>query len=165
MLEALGDLLAHNAYVADTTEKRLAARAYLQAARVVTDPEARAGYRQLAREALTLQTRDPASQVQLTIEEVEPQFDIELADAERWYAELKAKEAGWIASGADPEAEFDKLYTEEPTIGDEPTDAISRFWFDRHRTEVIVGSVLGVSVVVVISILLNLRRRRGRSRW
>lgn len=160
LLEVLGDLLWHDTYQGESTGKRLAARAYLKAAREVTNSEARAGYRQLADESLTLQTRDPASQVQLKVKEVEPQFEAELADAEKWYADLKAKELEWIASTADPEAEFDKLYTEDPTVADEPTDEISRFWIERHRTKLIGAAVVLIIGIAVVALRLGRRDRR-----
>jgi len=148
LLEALGDLLWLNSYVGETTGKRLAARAYLKASQRISDPDSRAGYRQLASDCLMLQSRDGVSQEQLTLQEVEFSFEQELRDAEQWYADLKAKEVGWIGSGADPETEFDKLYVEEPRVPDEPTVAFPRTWAQRNWYALLLVMGIGVAALV-----------------
>jgi hypothetical protein len=147
-------------YLGEKDAKRLAARAYLKAAAVVTTPEAKAGYERLARAALHLQTRDAFSTTELTPGELEAQFRTEQADADRWYADLKAKETGWIADGADPEAEFDRLYTEEPAIDDdEPFEELRRRAFDPAY---VVPSVVVTVIVLGLTTLVWWFARRAR---
>jgi tetratricopeptide (TPR) repeat protein len=147
LLETLGDLLS-DAY-RPSDGKRLAARAYLAASYVVADPAARTAYLNRAKFVLHLQTRHPATQEPLPLEELEVRFRDELKDSEQWYAELKAKELGWISSGANPETEFDKLYDREPRIDDEPTDTITRPWYQVHKSELIGWGLTGGIILVL----------------
>lgn len=114
LLEALGDLLVGPNSKFDA--KRLATRAFLQASFVSTDNETKKSYRELARAALNTQINGKNDQNQLALEALESDFNWELADAKEWYTELKSREIGWIKQGADPEKEFDLLYSKEPVI-------------------------------------------------
>ena len=61
LLEALGNLLATVPY-GDGDGTRLAARAYLKASYEAPEPAAKAAYRDIAREALRMQTAHPGTQ-------------------------------------------------------------------------------------------------------
>jgi len=67
--------------------------------------------------ALSLQIPESGESRSLTVEELEAQFAIELAEAEAWWGELRLNEAQWIASGEDVDARFAEVYYAEPTIG------------------------------------------------
>lgn len=116
LLEALGDVLVDVHHPSDA--KRLAARAYLKAAYQTEDESTQKAYRELAENALTSQTSDPYTTDLLRLRDVEEEFRIELADAERWYSELHQKELTWIRDGKDVDAEFDRLYVNDPTVID-----------------------------------------------
>jgi tetratricopeptide (TPR) repeat protein len=151
LLEALGDLLlmgeGHN--VEDA--KRLAARAYLKASYSVEDADAKEAYRKRAREALAMQRRGPNSEEPVRVEDVEASFRQELADAERWYAELHARERGWIESGQNPEAEFDKLYRDEPSVAS-PEDLGAELASGPGGVPLWAGMVLGIAVLAAVSL-------------
>jgi tetratricopeptide (TPR) repeat protein len=122
LLEALGDLLM--AQDEDTRSgdgnpadaKALAVRAYLLAARQTKDESAEA-YRNSAKSAACMQvvTRVGVE----AFPEIEKRLEVELADAQAWYDELAARERDWIDSGADVEAEYDRLYHSEPESPDD----------------------------------------------
>ncbi len=119
LLEALGCLLSppnnHDELMGDA--KQLAARAYLLAGYESPDEAARMSYRDLAQKALHMQTDgNTLDQVQMTLPELEAVFKKELAQGTAWYSDLRAKEAGWIRDGKDPEAEFQKLYDQDPQV-------------------------------------------------
>lgn len=101
--EALGDLLWSQGHL------RLATRAYLRAASVVEDDAAREAYQDLARQAIAMQTG-------VGYEAVLQSFRAELAEAQAWRAQLAADEAGWVASGQDPEAAYAARYHAAPRV-------------------------------------------------
>lgn len=117
LLEALGDLLLP-AYDREMDAKQLSARAYLKASIDADSESVKAGYRELAEAALGLQTGNRLATVgdQMPIEELEEDFSEELVQANQWYAKLKNQELSWIHENRDVDAEFDKLYTSEPSV-------------------------------------------------
>lgn len=143
LLEALGDLLRQEQVSFDDA-KRLATRCYLKASYAVKTDAEKQGYRMLANQALNMQT--PGSKVdrQLGLTELETEFAAELADADKWYADLKSKEIGWIRDGKDPEAEFDRLYTEEPTALDVAKEEESSGF------PLVIKIVIGAGMVVIL---------------
>jgi hypothetical protein len=110
VLKALASLMLPGLYgqMPEEDAKALAARALLKASYLTKDQGESAELRELADRAISLQT-DPSS-----IERLEPEFRKELDDANRWYEELRERELGWIAQGIDADAEFAKLYKQEP---------------------------------------------------
>ena len=106
LLEALGDLLSH---WRPEDGKRLAARAYLQAASK-SDGDAAGLYRQYATRALSMQTVEPRVTMPLKLTVLEQTFAAELQDAASWYEKLEADEAKWIAEGGDVDAKFMAKY-------------------------------------------------------
>jgi hypothetical protein len=130
LLEVLGNLLTDYDTHPETDAKLLAARAYLKASYEVPDGPQRHGYRKMAEKALSMQTPRRDQQGQITLEQVEPEFQKELEEGRSWYADLRGKELSWIRDGKDPEKEFDKLYDHEPEVSGmdtkEPMSAYQR---------------------------------------
>ena len=110
LLEALADVLTANGQFEETDARRLAARALLKASYEVEGEEATGRYRALAAEVLRMQTPDPTTMRSMELEELEPRFQEELAEARTWYDELVAREAAWIAAGEDVDARFAETY-------------------------------------------------------
>ncbi|MEZ6104956.1 MAG: hypothetical protein R3B96_02290 [Pirellulaceae bacterium] len=154
LLEALGDLLMAKGPSSDA--KRLAARAFLRAS-YETEGDAAAAYRALAQESLSMQTIHPRTQDELRLPELEREFRKELQAAERWYRELEQNERRWIERGLDPEAEYDKLYREDPTVGLAPIEGSTPG--RRRGLSPIVTSVLGAAFVFA---WIGFRWRRSR---
>jgi tetratricopeptide (TPR) repeat protein len=170
LLEALGDLLVGGPYGATEREgdaKRLAARAYLKASYETKDETAKKAYRNFAHEALQMQIRDPNTHESLRLEDLEGEFKRQLEDAEQWYFDLQGRELNWIRDGMNPEAEFDQLYTQEPTAAGEPSDDVeySRF---RYFLKNYPGGATAVGVILAALLLLTAfvvrRYRRARRR-
>lgn len=124
LLEALGFLLGAQELQETSDAKLLASRAFLMASWKAETPTAKEAYRALARSALHMQVPQ-GDKEDLTLEEVEQPFRRELADAESWYSDLRSKEIRWVRESDDPEAEFDKLYAEEPSVADSGGDPIT----------------------------------------
>jgi tetratricopeptide (TPR) repeat protein len=116
LLEALGTLLTFNENDPNKDAKLLACRAYLKASYEVSEETTKSSYRGMAHRALIFQTIPGSNHQQITLEMVEADFKKELAEANKWYAELRERELSWIREGKDPEAEFDKLYDVEPEV-------------------------------------------------
>ena len=153
LLEALGDLLAGER--PDNDAKRLAAMAYLKASYAVKEASAKNSYRNLAKETIDLQYADPVSGHVLSLEELEADFQKQLEEGEKWYADLKAKEIFWIESSLDPEKEFDALYTEEPAVlasgtysGEDESEG-SRFFSNRIVTWLKPYFILATALALV----------------
>lgn len=113
LLEALASLLLVGREQGDA--KRLAVRALLKASEE-TEGEVSAAYRELAADALDLQTIKPGNSQQIPLGQVADRFSQELQAAEEWYAELERDEKRWIEEGADPEAKFQEKYASEPEV-------------------------------------------------
>ena len=148
LLEALGDLLSHGR--PDVDAKRLASRAYLRASYEVRDPSAQQQFRALAEAAIHMQASH-------TLADLEAEFRGELADAETWFGELRNKEIKWIEEGKDVEAEFDCLYTLEPSVGGN--------WFDSALPFLLIG--VGILIVIIVAttvaVVFYLKRPARRS--
>ena len=113
LLEALASLLLVGREQGDA--KRLAVRALLKASEE-TKGEVSAAYRELAADALDLQTIKPGNSQQIPLAQVADRFSQELQAAEEWYAELERDEKRWIEEGADPEAKFQEKYASKPQV-------------------------------------------------
>jgi tetratricopeptide (TPR) repeat protein len=151
LLQALADILMIDRYggYPERDAKRLAARAVLKKGYSPSDRSFDPKVVEKVKEILSLQYRHGQTGETLTVDELTARFKEELTDAENWYAALRSMEVGWIKSGADPEAEFDKLYTEEPRIEDEPTDAYPRRWdWARNNWETILWGIAGALLVL-----------------
>jgi tetratricopeptide (TPR) repeat protein len=147
LLEVLGDLLISHSQP-DIDAKQLAARAFLQAANKSENDM----FRQFAERALGNQTVGDGTTKQLTLEELETTFKVELAEAAEWYEKLRGDELRWIREGLDPEAEFDRLYTEEPTMSGEIAPSDEYPGDPRHRAldRLILGLKIGGSIIALL---------------
>ncbi len=146
LLEALGDLLLEG--WGPDSSKQLAARSYLQASYVAQDKESSQAYRKAAEGALYLQVGKHGKETTVPKEvlvELEPEFQAELAQADKWYAAAKAKELALIKDGHKVESEFDRLSAQEPSVAE-----IDPVWFTRDMR------IMTVFVIVVTGMLLVL---------
>jgi tetratricopeptide (TPR) repeat protein len=114
LLEALGDVLMDMKEPGENANL-LAARAYLRAAGEVTDAQSKERFKMLARRAMSLRIDADKEFPQL-----ERDLEAEIRDAEKWYASLRKREIQWIKEGQNVEAEFDQLYTADPSIASPP---------------------------------------------
>jgi tetratricopeptide (TPR) repeat protein len=162
LLEALGVLLTHRLYDNQHDAKQLAARAFLRASYEVPEGPARVSYRQMAVAALFLQ-RSPNGQPpggQVSLEQVESDFQKELEEGRAWYADLRARELSWIRDGQDPEAEFDKLYDTEPEVSDlDPPAPLA----PNHRFRWLLLGLVGALVLVLAGLIGAALARRTRN--
>ena len=152
LLEVLGELLSSPRGLRLDDAKRLAARAYLRASDEVEDETARAAYRQRAVRALSMQTVSSGNWIQLQLSSLEATFRDELAQAENWFEEVHSHEIAWIAEGKDADAEFSRVYYQEPVVS---TSLWTRMLQSANPRYLIVGSV----IVLLFSIWWRIRRR------
>lgn len=107
LLEAFGDLSQASGKGGEGN--LISARAYLKASYECEDDAARETYREYAKDCLSMQ-------VDATLEGVERDLKKELADADLWYQAVRADELAWIAAGANPEEEFERKYSQDPSV-------------------------------------------------
>jgi tetratricopeptide (TPR) repeat protein len=157
LLEALGNLLTGYDTHPEIDAKLLAARAYLKASYEVPDGPQRHGYRKMAEDALSMQILRRDQKEQITLEQVEAEFQKELEEGRSWYAELHEKELSWIRDGKNPETEFDKLFDHEPEVSGMDT---------KHRMSAYqwMAIVTGLLAAGTILIFLGTFARRRVSR-
>jgi hypothetical protein len=148
VLEALGSLLvSHFRGSPESDAKALSTRAFLKASYSTKDSVLAAELRKAAEQAIHLQTG-------LTIETVEREFRRELDDANKWYEELRQRELGWIAAGVDVDAEFAKLYAQEPAVvqtrseGNLPHKGHERRSIQRILAVLIGGTIIGFASII-----------------
>ena len=158
LLEALGDLLHAGQYVVDK-EQRLSARAYLKASYEVTDSSIRAAFRERADDEVHSQSGE-------TLEGIEIDLKIEIAEADKWFAEVRAAEIEWIRTGKDPEAEFAKRFPEEPTVP-MPTERAAPISPERRLVRVFKQVAIASGALLLIAAIAvwkwtSARRRRQR---
>ncbi|MFO0850262.1 MAG: hypothetical protein U0871_17145 [Gemmataceae bacterium] len=164
LLDALGSLLADRPDKPDADAKRLAARAYLKASYEAKETDAVQKYRARAKEVLEMQSPRRDAYGQMALEDLEADFKRELVEAKAWYDELRQKEIGWVRDGADPDAEFAKLYAADPAVSappeyDGPTvDDIYK------RAILTAGAVVGLGLLGTLTLagVLIWRVYRGR---
>jgi hypothetical protein len=167
LLEALGNLLSRGVEENPRDDaKRLAARAYLKASYEVRDESARQNYRMMAMDVLRYQTIHPATEDPLPLEQLEGDFQKELADAQEWYARLRQDELTWIRESKNPEQEFDRLYQEEPTVASVPE--LEPWFFSTTRGRLTVAAsaavlaLLAVASLIVLVLVKIIRALRSR---
>ena len=115
LLEAVGDLLS--ASYGEATERNanwLAARAYLRASQAAKTEVARKAFRTLAQRVLESQGSNTDHAAKL--KDVEGQLKQEVADADRWYQQVRQDELAWIADGRNVDAAFTQKYYSEPKV-------------------------------------------------
>ncbi|MBX3414723.1 MAG: hypothetical protein KF708_18690 [Pirellulales bacterium] len=151
LLEALGSLLLEGHRSDDA--KFLAARAYLKASYESPDDPTRAAYREMAGQALSMQTQGALNR-EVSLAQVESDFQQELADADAWYTQLRDKELAWIRDGNNPEVEFDQLYAAET-----PAQVV-----DLQGSKTMLAALLGVVIFAALLFAWQLRRRSSSAR-
>ena len=151
LLEALGTLLVQEGFRPLVDAKLLAARAFLKASTEVSEESARLAYRAMATRALQMQVPHGGSPTEeVTLQQVEADFEQELAEARSWYAELRSRELSWIREGKNPEDEFDRLYYVAPEVsGMDVRDPLTREERWQRR-------LLGAGIVCVLVIAAGL---------
>ncbi len=164
LLEALGSVLTDGPLDPDHDAKFLAARAYLKASYEVPDGPPRRAYRDMAHAALLMQTPNRNITGQVTREQVEADFQKELADARDWYAALHEREREWVRTSPDPEAEFNKLYDADPEVPgmDFPDPMPPGTQMVVAAVVTLLGLVNFVCGVVLLARLRSCRRTAGR---
>ena len=145
LLECLADLL-----IADheSDNKRLAARAYLQASRQVEDESARQAYRGLASRHLQMQTMGPKTTKELSLETLDATLADEQQAANDWYRQVQQAEAGWIEEGADVDAEFKKRFLDNPVDENTTTSSVTSI------LESTMSSPLGFALIVLAGLMV-----------
>ena len=160
LLEVVGDLLGFPYAAGVEDAKQLAARAYLKASYGVTG-ETQQAYREMAKEMLRTQLKGPNSS-HLSLDELEGDFQKELAEARRWNEGVRSDELTWIEQGRDADAEFTRKYYDLPEVAASP--GVS--WWDRLQGFIVVDSLteeMAITSVLVIAFLFVLwRRSRGK---
>ncbi len=165
LLEALASLLTQEGTDPTADAKLLAARAYLKASYEVPDGAGRETCRAFARRALEYQTPRRDQQGQITLDQVEADFQTELADAQIWYADLRGRELGWVATAADPDAEFDRLYERDPELGGmavRDPSLTGSDWAGLILGGVCLAAALVATGVVAVVMVWGVRRWRRR---
>jgi tetratricopeptide (TPR) repeat protein len=150
LLEALGSLLAPKYGNPTADAKLLAARAYLKASYEVSEGPGRVAYRGMAANAVSGQTRQRDKMERISLEQVEADFQKELAEARDWYAELRERELSWIRDGKDPEAEFDKLYETEPEVSGMNVKDPKLSGGDKIDIAIIIGTVFVGAIAIAV---------------
>ena len=124
---------------------------------IASVPKVKKSYRERAELVRTFQARTPNDEQQLPLEELEADFQKELAEANEWYAEVKAKELEWIRDGKNPEIEFNALYAEEPTFPeDNAPPFVSRL---KQQAIPLVIGVVALALVVWLGFLITRKKR------
>lgn len=160
LLEALGDLLL--AGHRDTDTKRLAARAYLQAAESYEDADMVDVYRHLAAKALEIHVAHDAAGMPplMTIEELERRFQSEFQDANQWYSQLVEREREWIASNKDVDVEFRRVYYEAAQPQTQSPVPWTYGQLLLRRVALALGSILAVALVGAYILRMFFRAKR-----
>ncbi|MGE3854019.1 MAG: tetratricopeptide repeat protein [Planctomycetota bacterium] len=111
VLETVAQLLVAgkgpNSMDLKTDARLLAARCLLYAARMTTNEAAAKQYRKYADDVLSVHEH-------MKVSIVDEALTIELKEAELWFAQLRADEIGWIASGGDVDALYSAKYYVDP---------------------------------------------------
>lgn len=99
---------AHLVLFQEDEPKQLAARALLKASYEVAEEEAKRKYRTMAQRVIEMQSGTELA-------DLEGELKKEIAEGEKWFAGIVKNEKAWIESGADVEAEYAKVYYQEPS--------------------------------------------------
>jgi Tfp pilus assembly protein PilF len=149
VLAALGSLLTFDrGERPDVDAKALAARAYLKASYLTKDEAKSNELREQAKRAIAWQ--DGAK-----IENVEAEFRRELDDANKWYEELRQRELKWIAEEVDVDAEFAKLYAQEPASIQTRTEGNLDHTSRHRRGEKRILALLIGAPIVLLAVLIG----------
>ncbi len=158
LLEALGDLLVSAGLNDDA--KQLAARAYLKASYEIDEKAVQQAYRDKAEASLKFrQNGKGGSHEQLTLKQVEAQFQSELNDANAWYKMIESSEKKWIATGKNVEQAFENTYYEAPVVRTASSEQSNySLWVGLTAVWVSV-----VTVAIVIPVAIRRQRKNAES--
>ncbi len=157
LLDVLGNLLYRG--LGDRSNNQLlAARAYLQASYLTIDqPEVSASYRKQAESVLELQIGGTGENRTMTLADLEPEFQKELADAQQWSQTLANDEREWIAHSPDPEAAYVAKYSTDPKVPELTQRGQSR----QRRFNLLLAVPCVAGLLLVVFIIYRARRRRS----
>ena len=102
------EAFAHLVMFQKDQAKQLAARALLKAAWETSDPLVKEKYQVMASEAISMQTS-------VDLKDIEIELQREIQAGNDYFAEISAHEKAWIAAGKDADAEYAKVYFQEPS--------------------------------------------------
>ena len=105
------EAFAHLVMFQKDSARQLATRAMLKASFEVEDEGAKKMYRELAEDTLATQYGNGDN---MKLSAVEAELKDEIKVGENWFAEIKKNEMDWIESGADVEAEYERVYFQDP---------------------------------------------------
>jgi tetratricopeptide (TPR) repeat protein len=147
LLECLGDLLSETSSVNQNSAYTIAARAYMRAADLLPpkDEASRPRYHELVKRLMDYKEN-------LDHSDIRRYLDLELAEAEEYYAQIIANEKQWIAQGADIETLFQEKYYASTASGN-ATFTLSDFTDDKPVINT-VEKLGEVAVIIAISLLL-----------
>ncbi len=156
LLEVLAELLVANG--GGVEGRVIAACALLKASYECEGEAAEDAYRKLALQTLILE-KDAFPKEKLEIDEIEPVFQRQLAEAKEWFEEVEANEKAWIDSGKNPEEEFAKTYPAEPQLSLQ-YGIPERSWYQRIFTTKNLG-LLFIACILFIPVFFCVRLVRS----
>ncbi|MDB5389547.1 MAG: hypothetical protein JWM11_5193 [Planctomycetaceae bacterium] len=167
LLEVLGDLL-HGEDKSDDVKfdaQQLAARAYLLASQQVTDQIAKDAYKnqiqkvmQIHMESITTPSHYLSNGERDWVSDIGAESAKEVAEANRWYEEVRQNELHWIETGADVDAEFARHYYQEPEVlAGAAYGPLRRKQIESERVRTI--AVATVALMCLVSLVWYLRKR------
>lgn len=115
LLKALVSLLSPYDELDYHMPRQLIARTWLKLSYHTDSLMERKRYRKFANRALGMQLSRRGGH-ELTLEEVEQQFQKELEEGQLYYERIRKNEIKWILSGQDPEQLFEKKYYKNPEV-------------------------------------------------
>jgi tetratricopeptide (TPR) repeat protein len=137
LLEALADLLMSQS----EPPRRLAARALLQAATKDTSKEKF----YLKKVKGLLYPQQTITKGEVTVEMLQAKLNVEVADAEDWFEQIRLDEKAWVEAGKDVEAEYAAKYFADPAYVNPNTPP----WLD-NIWGIALACSLGLFSVVVL---------------
>lgn len=106
--------------LAELSDSRIRARAYLKASYEVKKPEASKIYRELAQKSIGMQTRHPNTHDVLSLEELEKSFKEELQQVKEWRKEVDQELKKYISANKELDDvfwdKFSSVAVETPTV-------------------------------------------------
>lgn len=118
LLEVLGELLELERH------KRQSFRCYISASEQARNETEKQAYEQLASSVIRYQFARGDLDSPIPAQPILERFKKEKAEADAWFADLKKREAAWIATGGDVDAKFSEYYRMPPValVSDEAVE-------------------------------------------
>ncbi|WP_145364037.1 hypothetical protein [Stratiformator vulcanicus] len=154
LLEALGDIIWHFPHLrAEEDAKLLAARAFLRAAELTSDPDKAEALRKDAESALELQVIGDGSNRPFTVSEIEAQLAREVTEAEQWFGRIKKDEALWVEAADDPDQRFwDKYGLQDVRVGKVRMERLSERYAPKGIPRWMIAVVVGGAAATLLAI-------------